>query len=323
VANAATGADGDRDARALATTCAAALGCEPGEVLLLGTGRVGVRLPLGAAAEAAEKAVAALGRRGAADLLRALGAAGGVTRERAVAVAWSEGEVRIGAAAKASAPFAPAFATTLVTITTDATVPPPLLERLLARAVGRSFERVLVDQGPGMGDAVLLLANATAAAPPLAEGSEGQQAFDAALGQLCEALAEELTARIPGARKLLVITVHGAAAHAQALGAARAVAGSVAVRAGIARGLAAWPAILDALGTAGIELDPARVGIRFGPVTVVAGGQAAPHDERAAAAVAAKTQVDIAVDLGSGHAAATMTTTDLPPAALERIGQPG
>ena len=36
-------------------------------------------------------------------------ASGGVAREHAVAVAWSEGEVRIGGAAKASVPFAPAF----------------------------------------------------------------------------------------------------------------------------------------------------------------------------------------------------------------------
>jgi N-acetylglutamate synthase/N-acetylornithine aminotransferase len=58
--------------------------------------------------------------------------------------------------------------------------------------------------------------------------------------------------------------------------------------------------------------------VRFGPVTVVAGGQAAPHDERAAAAVVAKSQVDLAVDLGVGDAAATVTTTDLPPEALAR-----
>jgi glutamate N-acetyltransferase/amino-acid N-acetyltransferase len=96
------------------------------------------------------------------------------------------------------------------------------------------------------------------------------------------------------------------------------VAGSVALRAGLAAGVAAWPAVLDALATARVELDPDRVGVRFGPVRVVAGGQAAPHDERAAAAVVAKSQVDLAVDLGVGDAAATVTTTDLPPEALAR-----
>jgi N-acetylglutamate synthase/N-acetylornithine aminotransferase len=34
--------------------------------------------------------------------------------------------------------------------------------------------------------------------------------------------------------------------------------------------------------------------------------------------VAAKSQVDLAVDLGIGPAAATVTTTDLPPEALGR-----
>ena len=108
-ANAATGPEGDADAAALAARCAAAIGCPAGEVLLCGTGAVGVRLALADAAEAADKATAALGRRGSGEVARAMTASGGVAREHAVAVAWSEGEVRIGGAAKASVPFAPAF----------------------------------------------------------------------------------------------------------------------------------------------------------------------------------------------------------------------
>jgi glutamate N-acetyltransferase/amino-acid N-acetyltransferase len=329
-ANAATGPEGDADAATLAERCAAAIGCPAAEVLLLGTGAVGVRLAVGDAAEAAEKAAAALGRRGSGEVARALTAAGGVAREHAVAVAWSEGEVRIGGAAKASVPFAPTFAhpsdgppsaTTLVVLTTDATVEPGVLDGLLGRAVARSFERVMVDQAPGMADAALLLANATAAAPTLRAGSDGAMAFESALAQLCESLAEGLALRVPGARKLVVVTVHGAADHTDALAAARAVAGSVALRAALAAGLPDWPAVLDALATAKVQLVPGRVGVSFGPVTVVAGGRSAPHDERAAAAVVAKTQVDLAVDLGVGQAAATVTTSDLPPEALTRHGR--
>ncbi|HYT25112.1 MAG TPA: bifunctional ornithine acetyltransferase/N-acetylglutamate synthase, partial [Actinomycetota bacterium] len=302
-ANAATGTRGDADAAALAELCAAAVGCTATEVLLLGTGPIGRRLELEAAAEGAEKAVAALGRRGSTELARALAASGGVAREHAVAVAWSEGEVRIGGVAKASVPFAPSFASTLVLLTTDATVEPAVLDGILERALGRSFERILVDQGPSMADSAILLANATAAAPVLSAGSEGAAAFEAALAYLCESLGEQLAMRIPGSRKLIVVTVHGAASHADALAAARAVAGSVALRAALAAGLPAWPAVLDAIDRAAIPLDPTLVGVRFGPVTVVAGGEAAAHDERAAAAVAAKGQVDLAVDLGAGEAA--------------------
>ena len=265
-------------------------------------------------------------------------ASGGVAREHAVAVAWSEGEVRIGGAAKASVPFAPAFAhpaggpdpagggpdpappaaTTLVVLTTDATVEPGVLDGLLGRALARSFERVMVDQAPGMADAAVLLANATAAAPTLRAGSDGAAAFESALTQLCESLAEGLALRVPGARKLVVVTVHGAADHTDALAAARAVAGSLALRAALAGGRPDWAAVLDALAVAGVALDAGRVGISFGPVTVVAEGRSAPHDERAAAAVAAKGQVDLAVDLGIGSGAATVTSTDLPPEALGR-----
>jgi glutamate N-acetyltransferase / amino-acid N-acetyltransferase len=330
-ANAATGPEGDADAAALAARCAAAIGCPAGEVLLCGTGAVGVRLALADAAEAADKATAALGRRGSGEVAKAMTASGGVAREHAVAVAWSEGEVRIGGAAKASVPFAPAFehpvdlgaasATTLVLLTTDATVEAGVLDGLLGRALARSFERVMVDQAPGMADTAVLLANATAAAPTLRAGSDGAAAFESALTQLCESLAEGLALRVPGARKLVVVTVHGAADHTDALAAARAVAGSVALRAALAAVLSSFPAVLDALGTAGVTLDPGRVGVSFGPVTVVADGRSASHDERAAAAVAAKAQVDLAIDLGVGPAAATVTTTDLPPEALRRHGE--
>jgi glutamate N-acetyltransferase/amino-acid N-acetyltransferase len=91
-ANAATGPDGDADAAALAARCAAAIGCPPGEVLLCGTGAVGTRLAVADAAEAADKAAAALGRRGSGEVAKAMTASGGVAREHAVAVAWSEGE---------------------------------------------------------------------------------------------------------------------------------------------------------------------------------------------------------------------------------------
>jgi glutamate N-acetyltransferase/amino-acid N-acetyltransferase len=334
-ANAATGPEGDADAAVLAERGGAAIGCPAGEVLVLGTGAVGVRLAVGDAAEAADKAAAALGRRGSGEVARAMTASGGVAREHAVAVAWSEGEVRIGGVAKSSVPFAPAFAhpggpdpaaagpptaTTLVVLTTDATVEPGVLDGLLGRALARSFERVMVDQAPGMADAAVLLANATAAAPTLRAGSDGAVAFESALTQLCESLAEGLALRVPGARKLVVVTVHGAADHTDALAAARAVAGSLALRAALGTGRPDWAAVLDALAVAGVALEPGRVGISFGPVTVVADGRSAPHDEPAAAAVAAKAQVDLAVDLGIGPAAATVTTTDLPPEALGRHG---
>src|SRR4030095_13339666 len=145
--------------------------------------------PGAAPAEAPDKATPALARRGSGEVAKAMTASGGVAREHAVAVAWSEGEVRIGGAAKASVPFAPAFdhppdshepggetATTLVMLTTAA----PVEAGVLAGACARSFERVRVAQAPGRADAAVLLANATAAAPTLRAGSDGAAAFESA-----------------------------------------------------------------------------------------------------------------------------------------------
>src|SRR4029450_680610 len=94
----------------------------------------------------------------------------------------------------------------------------------------------MVDEAPGIAAAAVLLANATAAAPTLRAGSDGAAAFESALTQLCESLAEALALRVPGARKLVVGTVHGAADHTDALAAPRAIAGSVPPRAAPAGG---------------------------------------------------------------------------------------
>ena len=58
-------------------------------------------------------------------------------------------------------------------LTTDATVGAGMLDGLLGRALARSFERVMVDQAPGMADAAVLLANATAAARPCGPAPTG------------------------------------------------------------------------------------------------------------------------------------------------------
>src|SRR4030095_6198295 len=98
--------------------------------------------------------------------------------------------------------------------------------------------------------------------------------------QLCESLAEGLALRVPGARKLVVVTVHGAADHTDALAAATAVAGAVALRAALAAGLPSWPAVLDALATTAVALHPGRVGVSFGPGTVRARRRPAPPAPR-------------------------------------------
>ena len=206
-------------------------------------------------------------------------------------------------------------------LTTDATVEAGVLDGLLGRAVARSFERVMVDQAQGMADAAVLLANATAAAPTLRAGSDGSRRL-----RVGPDPAVRVPGRGPGPARPRRPQAgggdrprrrrpHRRPGRGQG---GRRVGG---LRAAVAAGLPSWPAVLDALGTAGVALVPDRVGVSFGPVTVVADGRAASHDERAAAAVAAKAQVDLAVDLGIGPAAATVTTTDLPPEALGRHGE--
>ena len=143
-----------------------------------------------------------------------------------MAVPWSEGEVRIARAAKASVPFAPAFdqpvplgvwacgpgppersATTLVLLTTDATVEAGFST---ACSAGRwpAPSSGSWSTSPGMPNAAVLLANATAAAPTLRAAATGR-GVRGRPDPAVRVLAEGLALRVPGARKLVVVTVTG------------------------------------------------------------------------------------------------------------------
>jgi glutamate N-acetyltransferase/amino-acid N-acetyltransferase len=72
-----------------------------------------------------------------------------------------------------------------------------------------------------------------------------------------------------------------------------------------------WGRILAAMGTTTARFDPARVDVRFGPITVCRDGGAVPYDHAAAVAVLREAEVEIDVDLKLGAATTTVLVADL------------
>ena len=72
-----------------------------------------------------------------------------------------------------------------------------------------------------------------------------------------------------------------------------------------------WGRIASDLGSAGIDFEPDRLTIGYGPHIAARGGVAVPVDEAALAAYMRQRHLEIYADLGLGGGTATVLTNDL------------
>lgn len=310
-ANACTGERGVTDTLAMAAQTAAAVGCAPGEVLVLSTGVIGVPLDLAKVERGIRDAAARLGH-DASDAAAAVMTTDTRPKTAQAVMLLAGGTVTLSGFAKGSGMIHPGMATMLAVLTTDAMVAPARLHRALRAAVKRSFNRISVDGDRSTNDTVLLLASG---ASGIEVESADEAGFTAALTAACAALARQIARDGEGATRLVEIAVTGAADEAQAHVVADAIARSSLVRTAVHGGDPNWGRVLAAAGASGAAIEPDRLALRFGPpgaeVRVVEGGVRAPCDERAAAAQLRLDPVHIGLDLGLGTAGAVVWTCDL------------
>jgi glutamate N-acetyltransferase / amino-acid N-acetyltransferase len=305
-ANACTGPAGLALAREAAALVATHLGCAAEEVLVCSTGVIGQPIPRQPYLAGIGQAVAALSPEGGVDAAEAIMTTDLVAKEAAVHVTDDEGgSATVGGMCKGSGMIAPAMATMLCVVTTDAPLTPDEAAAALRRAVDRTFNRISVDGVTSTNDTVVLLASGSAATPPSAEAVEA--GITAVLHQLAEAVVRDGE----GAQRLARITVTGAADEAAALAVGRQVGTDDLVKTALAGADPNWGRIIAAVGAAPTPVAPDRIRIAVAGTTVCEGGVAAPFDRPAAVAAMQAAEVAIDIDLGMGDAAATFTTCDL------------
>ncbi|MDR5683687.1 MAG: bifunctional glutamate N-acetyltransferase/amino-acid acetyltransferase ArgJ [Armatimonadota bacterium] len=308
-ANACTGEQGWRDTCEMAEVTGQVLGLPAGHVLVASTGVIGVPLPMAAIRAGIPVAAGELSESGetAAEAILTTDA----FRKTAAAVVHLGGRrIHVGGMAKGAGMIHPNLATTLCVLTTDATVPAPVLQQALRRAVDASFNAITVDGDTSTNDTVLVLANAQAGAQPIHEG-EALDRFVAALTAVAEHLAKMVVRDGEGATKIARIRIEGARDAAQAKRAAYAVATSLLVKTMLHGGEPNWGRVLAAVGYAGVEVEEARTDIWFGEVQVVRGGIGVSGVFDAATAALRGPEVEIRVSLGIGDGAAAVWTCDL------------
>ena len=297
-ANACTGPAGFADTHRTAEHVAGLLDVGAGEVAVCSTGLIGERLPMDlllAGATAAVRQASAQGGLTAADAIR--------TTDTVPKTCVVQGSgYQIGGMAKGAAMLAPALATMLVVLTTDAALSVGDLDRALRTAVRGTFDRLDTDGCMSTNDTVLLLASG--ASGTVADARD----FAALLTEACADLAAQMQADAEGASKSITIDVTGAATEDDAVEVGRAVARCNLLKCAIAGEDPNWGRVLAAVGTTSAVFEPDQLSVAINGVWVCKAG--APGEHRSAVDLRGR-QVTITVELAAGEHAATIKTTDL------------
>jgi glutamate N-acetyltransferase / amino-acid N-acetyltransferase len=301
-ANACTGPLGFQDTHATAEQLGAALADSAGEMAICSTGLIGERLPMDKILPAVDACVAQASRGGglaAADAIRTTDTVVKISfrRENATGSGYA-----IGGMAKGAGMLAPALATMLCVVTTDADLPPADLDAALREATRTSFDRIDTDGCMSTNDTVLLLASGASGVQPELAG------FTAMLTEVCADLARQLQLDAEGAGKMIMVEVIGAASEDDAVQAGRAVARSNLLKCAIAGEDPNWGRVVSAVGTTAAEFEPDRLNVAINGIWVCRNGCAG--DERSKVDMSPR-DVTITVDLSAGPHTATILTTDL------------
>ncbi|HWJ10237.1 MAG TPA: bifunctional glutamate N-acetyltransferase/amino-acid acetyltransferase ArgJ [Nocardioides sp.] len=208
----------------------------------------------------------------------------------------------IGGMAKGAGMLAPALATMLVVITTDAVVPAADLDTALRAATRVSFDRLDSDGCQSTNDTVTVMASGASGVTPTPEQ------FTAALTELCTSLAEQLLADAEGADHEIAITTVNAASEDEAVEVGRSVARSNLFKAAVFGKDPNWGRVLASIGTTNAAFDPADLDVAMNGVWVCR--NSTPAEDPALVDLGPRA-VTVTIDLKVGDAEATVWTNDL------------
>ncbi len=310
-ANALTGEQGLRHAKEMAELAAAKLGVAAEDVVVASTGVTGCELPMDRISGGVGHIIPT--EDGGDAFAHAIMTTDTVAKQAAVRFEHDGLTYAVGGAAKGSGMIHVNMATMLAFLTTDAPVDADVLPSLLRETVDASFNMLTVDGDTSTNDMVLVMANGAAGGRPIGARHRARPLLRAALQHVAMALTRKLARDGEGASKLLEVRVQGAHSVQDARKAAKAVAGSMLVKAAIFGCDPNWGRILVALGYSGARVREKRLAVAIQDVDVCRNGAPVPFDEAGLSEALGHSEVYLRVDLGAGRFRATAWGCDLTP----------
>jgi len=297
-ANACTGAAGFVDTQTSARHLAAAITVSAENVVVCSTGLIGELLPMDkirAGIDAASGVLSSVGGDAAATAIMTTDTVS--KQSLRTGNGWS-----VGGMAKGAGMLAPALATMLVVITTDAVADAGILDVALRAATDTTFDRIDSDGCMSTNDTVLLMSSGASGVKPSAAD------LTEVLTLVCADLARQLIADAEGAKHDIEIEVRSAASDSDALEVGRAIARNNLFKCAVFGGDPNWGRILAAVGTTQAAFEPATLDVAINDIQVCRAGGVG--EDRTLIDMFAR-EVHVVVDLHAGEQSATIWTNDL------------
>ena len=296
-ANACTGPQGFADTHQMAEHVGAVLGISSGEVVVCSTGLIGELLPMAKIIAGIDQISNELSTDALQDVASAI-----MTTDSVSKIAnFNNGRFEVSGVAKGAGMLAPALATMLSVVMTDAVLPDNVQD-IFQRVCDRTYNRIDSDGCTSTNDTVLLMGSGASGFAP----SESE--IESALMNICGSLSQQLIADAEGSTKTVAIEIKNAASESDAVEVARACARNNLLKCAIFGGDPNWGRVLAAVGTARAHLNPVDIDVTLNGVQVAK--SSAPFQDRNKVSFE-KRLVTIEVDLKVGSSNATVFTNDL------------
>ena len=313
-ANAGTGAEGLANARRTCATLAALSGVDECAVLPFSTGVIGEPLPVAKIESALQAALDDLSEDHWAEAATGIMTTDTLPKGASRQFQHDGVTVTVTGISKGAGMIRPNMATMLGYIATDAKVSRDVLQALVRDAANKSFNRITIDGDTSTNDCCMLIATGQA---PLAEITSASGELFGKLREAVFAVFMEIAQAIvrdgEGATKFVTVQVNGGATHQECLDVAYAVAHSPLIKTALFASDPNWGRILAAVGYAGVpDLDVSKIDVFLGEVCIASQGcRASSYSEEQGAAVMAREEITIRIELGRGTCSETIWTTDL------------
>ena len=296
-ANACTGPQGFADTHKTAEHVGQLLNVSSGEVIVCSTGLIGELLPMPKIVAGLDAIAPLMDNHGLQTSAQAIMTTDSVAK---IATANFNGAEFAGIA-KGAGMLAPALATMLSVVMTDAIVSDNAQE-IFQRATDRTYNRIDSDGCTSTNDTVLFMSS----------GASGVKISDndleEMLMQVCGSLSAQLIADAEGSSKTVAIKVLNASSEKDAVEVGRACARNNLLKAAIFGGDPNWGRVLAAVGTADADMNPLAIDVKLNGVQVCT--NSAPDADKSTVNFDARL-VEIEIDLKIGTATATIMTNDL------------
>ena len=296
-ANACTGPQGFADTHKTAEHVGQLLRISSGEVIICSTGLIGELLPMEKILSGLEAIAPVLSSDGLETSARAIMTTDSVPKISTATLNGAE----FAAIAKGAGMLAPALATMLSVVMTDAVVSDNAQE-IFQRVADRTYNRIDSDGCTSTNDTVLFMSSGASSV------SISDSDLEAMLMKVCGSLADQLIADAEGSTKTVAIKVVNAASEKDAVEVGRACARNNLLKAAIFGGDPNWGRVLAAAGTADAYIDPLTIDVKLNGVQVCT--NSAPDADKSTVNFAARL-VEIEIDLKVGSSTATILTNDL------------